>query len=153
MGRPAKATKLLSGHITKDDAAARLAVEDELKGASDKIIAPDWLNEGQREVFSFVVAELEASGILGNVDIYVLSQFAVSTERLFDIEQDINDNPGRVYNKDQIFARNSYEKSFWRGANELSLSPQARAKAGAIIREKAEEEKDPLKKLLVGKGN
>ena len=152
MGRPAKAVRTLSGHLTKDEMDTRLAVEETLRGDDDKIIPPDWLTDGQRGVFNLVVEELAASEILGNVDVYVLTQFAVATERMFDLERRVNDSPRLVQDKELIFARNSYVKDFWRGANELSLSPQARSKIGAITQAKKEEEQDPLRKLLNGKG-
>ena len=153
MARPAKAAQTLTGHITKAELEARSAVEDAARGGDDKIAAPEWLNDGQREVFGFVVKEFEASKILGNIDVYVLTQFAVATERMFAIEADINDRPDAVkYDKDLIFARNSYVKDFWRGASELSLSPQARAKIGTLNLLRNEEEKDPVKRVLESKG-
>ena len=153
MARPAKAAKTLSGHLTKEEMKIRETAEAELRGESDKIAPPDWLNDGQKQVFEFVVREMEASEILGNLDVFVLTQFAVVTERLFDLEQMVNENVRTsVQNKDIIFARNSYVRDFWRGANELSLSPQARAKIGTLNLAKKDDEKDPLKNLLAGKG-
>jgi P27 family predicted phage terminase small subunit len=152
MARPAKSVKLRTGHVTKDEDRLRQETEDKLRGRDDRITAPSWLNEGQREIFDFVIAEMSESGILGNLDVYVLTQFAVATERMYSIEEQINEDEIRVCHKDLIFARNSYVKDFWRGANELSLSPQARAKIGTINLSKKEDEKDQLKNLLAGKG-
>ena len=152
-GRPAKALKTQSGNLTKEEKEIRKAAEEGLRGQDDKIEPPDWLNEGQKTVFEFVVAEMEESRVLGNLDVFVLTQFAVATERMFDLEQMINENARlNLQNKELIFARNSYIKDFWRGANELSLSHQARAKIGILNLAKKEEEKDPLKKILAGKG-
>lgn len=153
MARPAKATKTLSGHATKDEVAEREEVENALRGDGDKLQPPEWLNDGQRQIFSFVIEEMEASGVLGNLDIYVLTQFAVATERMFSIERSINESDMAAgFDKETMFARNSYVKDFFRGANELSLSPQARAKIGTLNLAKKKEETDPLKKLLAGKG-
>ena len=151
-GRPAKSVKLQSSHLTKEDAAARAEIEDALRGDGGALEPPGWLSEGQREVFGFVVAEMAAAEVLGNLDAYVLTQFAVATERLFDIERRINESPGMVQDKDLIFARNSYVKDFWRGASELSLSPQARSKIGSLWQQRREKESDPLARLLEGKG-
>jgi len=152
MARPTKATKTLAGNAKNDKKAVRQEVETVLKGSNDSIIAPGWLSDEQRSIFDMVVTELAASDILGNLDIYVLAAFAVATERVFYIEQAINALPdGNRMNKDLIYARNSYIKDFWRGANELSLSPQARAKIGNINYIKMENEKDPVLKLLAGK--
>jgi len=153
MARPAKAVNTLKYHATKEELDERKAVETALRGADDSIAPPDWLNDGQKKVFEFVIAELAASKILGNIDVYVLTVFAVATERICTLEQKINEhleNDG--LDKDLIFARNSYFKDFWRGANELSLSPQARAKIGTLNLAQREEENDPLRKLLAGKG-
>jgi P27 family predicted phage terminase small subunit len=152
MGRPAKAAKTLSFHVTNDEKAARIAAENALRGKNDKITAPGWLNAGQRKVFNCVVEEMSGGGLLGNVDVYVLTAFAVATERVFALEKEINEQGGAACcNKDLIFARNSYYKDFWRGANELSLSPQARAKIGTLNLAMMEAEKNPLKKVLAGK--
>ncbi|MCL2045742.1 MAG: P27 family phage terminase small subunit [Oscillospiraceae bacterium] len=152
MGRPAKATAIQSANLTKLEKDTRKAAEDELRGQDDRIVPPDWLNEGQKTVFEFVVAEMEASRVLGNLDVFVLTQFAVVTERIFDLEQMINEDArSNLQSKELIFARNSYIKDFWRGANELSLSPQARAKIGILNLAKKEEDKDPLKKILAGR--
>ena len=153
MARPAKALNTQSGNLTKGAKDVRKAAEEELRGSDDKIEPPDWLNVGQKNVFEFVVAEMAASKVLGNLDVFVLTQFAVATERMFDLEQMINENSRlNLQSKELIFARNSYIKDFWRGANELSLSPQARAKIGILNLAKKEEEKDQLKNLLAGKG-
>lgn len=153
MARPAKATKTLAGHATKEDIEERTAAEDALRGSADRLTPPDWLTDDQRAIFEFVVAEMKASDVLGNLDIYVLTQFAVATERMFSIEQTINaDFLPEVMDKELMYARNSYVKDFYRGANELSLSPQARAKIGTLSLAKKKEAEDPLRKLLAGKG-
>jgi len=152
MARPAKSVRTLSGHITKEETTERTEIESSLRGSSDKITPPDWLNAGQRHVFDHVVCELAASEMLGNLDIYVLTKFAVAAERIFDIESYINERDVKEISKDVIFTRNSYVKDFWRGANELSLSPQARAKITTLNLSKKEAEKDPCKKLLAGRG-
>ena len=152
MSRPAKSTKTRTGHMTKDEVDLRQSVEDKLRGSSDKIIAPDWLNHGQKIVFDCILAEMIELDLLGNVDVYALTAFSVATERLFSLESEINEDVTLAQNKDLIFARNSYVKDFWRGMNELSLSPQARAKIGALNLSKKEAEEDPLKKILAGRG-
>jgi len=152
MARPAKATVTLVGHQTKDELAKRKEAEGALRGCAEKLKPPRWLNKGQRMVFKFVVDEMAASDVLGNLDVYVLTQFAVATERMFHLEREINEHPRLATDKDRIFARNSYVKDFWRGANELSLSPQSRAKIGALNLSKMEDERDPMTRLISGKG-
>ena len=153
MARPAKAADTLDGHTPKDELDERKTAERELRGADDKIEPPDWFNDGQRAAFEFVIEEMSGSKILGNIDVFVLTAFAVAVERVYSLEQQINDmDPSEAYGKDLIFARNSYIKDFWRGCNELSLSPQARAKIGTLSLARREAEQDPLKRLLAGKG-
>ena len=104
-----------------------------MRGGAHKLVPPDWLNNEQRAIFNYVLDELTASGILGNLDRYALTGFAVAAERVFVIERLINESVLKnVQNKELIAARNSYAQDFWRGVNELSLSPQARAKIGAL---------------------
>ena len=153
MARPAKPIPTQAASMTKEARDGRAEAETRLRGECDAIAAPAWLTEGQQAIFDFVVAEMAASGILGNLDTYILTQFAVVADRVFEIERLINEDTDlRVQNKELIAARNSYARDFWRGMNELSLSPQARAKIGSLSMAKKEEEKDPLKKLLAGKG-
>ena len=46
MGRPAKSTKTKSGVITMGETAARLAAEDSLRGAADRIAPAYQLTKG-----------------------------------------------------------------------------------------------------------
>jgi P27 family predicted phage terminase small subunit len=153
MARPAKAINTRVGHATKEEIGKRRDTEATLRGDADEILPPAWLNEGQRAVFQKVLEEMASSGTLGNLDVYVLTQFSVVTERMFAIAEILNDlsldtKTRRAY----VAERNAYVSDFWRGINELSLSPQARAKIGSLTLAKNEDEKDPLKRLLAGKG-
>ena len=47
-------------------------------------------------------------------------------------------------------ARAKYTQDFYRGCNELGLSPQARAKMAISL---SKQEEDPLTKLLAGDGD
>jgi len=147
MGRPSKAAITLAPHTAKADVAARKSIEMTLRGKNDNIVAPDWLTDSQRKIFDGVVADMAASEILGNGDVYVLTVFAIAADHLFDIERLISE---KGFDKDIIAARNSYIKDFWRGMNELSLDPLARAKISAL-RFSKEKEHDPLRDLLEGK--
>ena len=79
--------------------------------------------------------------ILSNLDVYLLNQTAITIERLESIEKEINnaskvtDENGKEQDKLDVkliinlkSARDMYSKDFFRCCNELSLSPQARAK-------------------------
>ena len=47
-------------------------------------------------------------------------------------------------------AKDKYNKDFYRCCNELSLSPQSRAKFGSLSLKAKEKEEDPLIKALKG---
>ena len=132
MARPAKAIITQSRHNTKSDVEQRLSVETALKGDDDKLTPPERLTESQKEIFIFIVNELSKSGILGNLDIFVLENCAIAIDRLRYVEGEINKNRNLL--DDGAFSKviDRYTKIFFRCCNELSLSPQARAKIGAL---------------------
>lgn len=150
MARPCKSVKSMSKNLTKEEKEARLKAENKLKGEADKISPPKYLNENQEKIFRNIVSELEESGILGNLDVYILSTCAISLDRIQTIEKMINLNPELIYSKDLRLANDKYTKDFFRCCNELSLSPQSRAKFANINLEAKEEKEDPLLKVLRG---
>lgn len=152
MGRPAKPASVNAKHLTKEEKETRVEAEAALRGASDRLEPPDWLNDRQRAVFRYVVEEMEAGGVLGNVDVFVLTQFAVAVERLEYIERSVNENAVRLLDKDLMAAKTKYTDDFKTGLRELSLSPQARAKLGALALSQKQKEADPVLTMLQGKG-
>ncbi len=151
-GRPAKAAAVSSGKIGKEARRARLEAEETLRGAADRLLAPNWFNERQRAVFDYVVAEMEAGSVLGNVDVFVLTQFSIAVERLESIEKQINHEPLLLCDKELMAAKGKYTDDFKTGLRELSLSPQARAKLGGMAAAAAKERTDPVLELLGKKG-
>lgn len=151
-GRPAKPVDVNSKHLTNDEKAARKAAENALRGNADTLAPPEWLNARQREIFLYVVGEMEAGNVLGNVDVFVLTHFAVAVERLEAIEKSVNDDAGTLYDKALMAAKTKYTDDFKTGLRELSLSPQARAKLGGMTAARQEQKKDPVLKLLERKG-
>ncbi len=150
MARPTKSVKTLSKNLTKEEVRFRLGVEEKLKGEADNISPPSYLNEKQVSIFNYIVEELAASEILGNLDIYVLATCVIAIERLQNIETMINEDFVNIFDKQLMAAKDKYTKDFFRCTNELSLSPQARAKLGTINLHKKEDEGDPLLKVLGG---
>lgn len=150
MARPAKSVNTMSKNLTKEEIQKRLETEEKLKGASDNIVPPAHLSLSQRKIFKYIVGELEASGILGNLDIYILATCSIAIDRLQAIEQAINEDFNMIFDKTLLSAKDKYTKDLFRCTNELSLSPQARAKIGNINFEKQKEESDPLLKVLRG---
>lgn len=152
MARPCKSVNVMSKNLTNEEKETRLETEKKLRGKSDKISPPSYLNTRQKKIFRYIVGELKASGILGNLDIYILSTCAVSIDRLQQIEKLINKNAERLLDKDLMSAKDKYTKDFFRCCNELSLSPQSRAKLGNINLQAKEQNDDVLLQVLRGGG-
>lgn len=148
MARPTKSITTTSGHFTKTEIRNRIEQEQNLKGKADKIRPSKYLSDSQKKIFKFIVKELEASGILSNLDIFVLDTCAIAIDRLQTIETMINDNTDLFMDKQIMTTKEKYTKDLFRTMNELSLSPQSRSKLGNINLQKKETEQDPLLKAL-----
>lgn len=150
MARPTKSVKTMSKNLTKEEKEIRLQTEEKLRGPADNISPPKHLNARQKKIFKYIVQELEASNILGNLDIYILGNTAIAIDRLQQIEKMINKEPEKMFDKDVMKAKAEYTKEFFRCCNELSLSPQSRAKLGNINLQVKQQSEDPLLKVLKG---
>lgn len=150
MARPSKSVKVMSKNLTKEEKELRLETEERLKGGADNISPPTHLNASQKKIFNYIIEQLKESGILGNLDAYILSQAAISIDRLQKIEKMINKDINKIYDKDLLKAKSEYTKDFFRCCNELSLSPQSRAKLGNINLQAKERDEDVLLKVLAG---
>lgn len=143
MARPTKAAAVTVGHFAQEEIRSRTEAENNLRGSADELVPPDYLTEEQAAIFNYIVSNLEASGILGNLDLYVLTECSICIDRMQDIERGMNKN-GMSANLVRL--KDSYTKAFFRYCNELSLSPQSRAKmANAAVQA---EQKNPLEELL-----
>ena len=140
MARPAKSVRVKSGAIAKEEAAARLDMEDKLRGAAEKPSLP----EDQREVFQFIVDALVESDILGKLDVFVLESTAVAVARLRRINRMVDQDDSLLSDTALQGVRAKYQSDLWRGCSELCLSPQARAKIGNLAAQAAKASKDPL---------
>lgn len=145
MARPTKSAKILTyGSQTKEEIETRIENEDKLRGSADKIKPPTHLNSRQKKIFEYIVDELEASGILGNLDVYILSATAIAIDRMQEIEKMINKNSDNLLDSKLMAAKDKYTKDFFRCCNEISLSPQSRAKLGNINLQSNLKKADPL---------
>lgn len=140
MARPAKAIDTNSMKMSKKERKEREESEKKLRGANDKIKPFKYLNKRQKAIFKDILDNLNQN-ILSNLDTYLLNQTAITIERLESLEKEINesskitDEDGKVKDKLDVktiinlkSVRDMYSKDFFRCCNELSLSPQARAK-------------------------
>lgn len=150
MGRPAKSVKTQSRHNTKSEEKERLAIEEKIRGKSDKLKPPKYLSEPQKKIFKWIKKELSESGILSNLDVYILTQFSIAVDRLQAIEMKINDDFSFIFDKDLMSSKDKYTKDLYRCCNELCLSPQARAKIGSLNINAQKDKNDPLLDALKG---
>lgn len=151
MARPTKVIESQSRHNTKEEIQARKETEQRIKGLADKIgRPPTYLNKEQKKIYKFIIDELQATNLLTNLDVFILSTCAIAVDRLKTIETLINKNIGSIVNKDLMSSKDKYTKDLYRCCNELSLSPQSRAKLGSIALSNKEKEEDPVLKTLRG---
>lgn len=149
MGRHAKPIGVAVGARTKDEIEGRAAVEEKLKGNAPPR-PPKNLNKEQKKIFREIVKRLQDADILCALDNYILAKTAVAIDKLREIDADIEAKPEKKYDTDVMNARAKYTQDFYRGCNELGLSPQARAKMAISL---SKQEEDPLTKLLAGDGD
>lgn len=151
MARPTKSAALLTDcSQTKAEIAERIDNERTLRGDKDKLKPAAYLTAKQKRIYKHIVASLESADLLGNLDIYLLEQASICIDRMQDIEKTINQKPDLMFDRQTIAARNSYTKDFLRYCNELSLSPQSRAKLANINMMAKKEKEDPLLAVLKG---
>lgn len=150
MARPCKSAKVLTEcSQTKEEMNERIEQEERLKGKGE-LRPPDYLNERQLQLFWFIVNNLEEAGLLGALDTFILTTCVIAIDRLEFIEKRINDKPSLMHNKECMKIKDTYTKDFLRCCNELSLSPQSRAKLANINMIAQQNAEDPLLQLLNG---
>ena len=128
MPRPAKSINVISKNLTNEEKQSRIEAEKKLQGKNDKLVPAKYLNKRQKEIFNFIISELDESKLLGNLDTFVLNQTAIAIERLESIEKKANKDKEWFSNNANRAIREMYSKDFFRCCNELCLSPQSRAK-------------------------
>lgn len=149
MARPCKSAKVLTEcSQTKEEINKRIETENLLRGDDDNIVAPPYLSKKQADIFNFIVEELKNSGILGNLDTYILTTCVIAIDRLQKIESMINEDCQLLFDKSLLSAKDKYTKDLFRCCNELSLSPQSRAKMANINLQAKEKEEDKLLQIL-----
>ena len=129
MARPSKSAKVLTEKSqTKQEIEARIEIENKVGGGKDKIRPPAYLSASQKKIFRNVVKLLEDADILRNLDVEILARYSFALDQIVRIERDVNENPDLKCDKDILSAYDKYTKIYFRCCNELSLSPQSRAK-------------------------
>ena len=129
MARPCKSAKVLTDKSqTKAEINARIEMEEKIGGGRDKLRPPTRLTQSQKKIFRNVVKLLDDADILRALDVEILARYAFALDMIIRIEEDISAHPIRCIDKDYIAAYDKYTKIYFRCCNELSLSPQSRAK-------------------------
>ena len=128
MARPSKSISVSTGKISKKEKENRLEMELALKGQDSLLKPGSNLNRRQKQIFKFIVEQLNDSKILGNLDIFVVNTTAICIERLETLEKLANKDSDLILKSSFKYARDAYSRDFFRCCNELCLSPQARAK-------------------------
>lgn len=148
MARPAKAIAAKTAKISKDETEQRLQIEDQLRGRSDKLLPPLYLTDEQVEIFNYVLEELNEAKVLGNLDLFALSQLSICVDRMQEIEKEINENKTMLLDKTLMQTRDRYSRDFIRLCNEFCMSPQSRAKLSISTVKPGQEKKKTLMELL-----
>ena len=145
-GRPAKPIDMAVGARTKDEIESRAAAEKALKSGSPPRV-PSSLSKNQKKICKSIIKKLEKAGILCSLDEWILAKTAIAIDKLSEIDKDIEAEPDMKYDREVMNSRAKYTQDFYRGCNELGLSPQARAKLAIASTEKDD---DPLADALLG---
>lgn len=146
MARPTKSVNALSDYSqTKAEIAARAEIEQKLKceGLPE---APEWLTDRQREIFNEIIDCLKESDMLAVNDVWILTKTAIAIDRIESIEKAVNDNGIENIESSVLSALKQYTSDFYRGCNELCLSPQSRAKLANTAMTK--DKKKPLEGII-----
>lgn len=163
LARPRKPAALKAGKSeTKAHLDAREKIEDALGGGKDKVYnIPQQLDEMGKEYYMFLVDELEASDILTNLDIPVLTQTADCLSKMQQADSWIAekgiiyyayDREGNAIPKEHpaVGVKQKYLNQFRALSTQLGLSPSSRASLAEMTLQKQEDDVDPVMKLLEG---
>lgn len=158
--KPSTLIELESFSGNKDKLNKRIEMEESLRGGDDKVYKPPkHLNKNTKKVYKAIVEELKQSGILTNVDSYILETTADAIVRmrnctiLIDTYGELIDRTDKrtkqveLMKNPAITAYKDYQQIFLQGCRELGMSPSQRAKIGQLNIEKAEE--DGLNDLIM----
>jgi phage terminase small subunit len=89
-------------------------------------------------------------GSFVTLDVFVLDAVSIALENKIYIETMINEDKELLRDRQLMAAKEKYTQEFLRYMNELSLSPQSRAKLGNLNIQASQAEEDPLLKVLSG---
>lgn len=142
---PKTSTKTTKKHVTKEEKAIRVTMEDTLRGEALPSEPPDSFNDRQKEIYSFLYTELEPANVLGKIDIFAIRNACIIIERLEALDVLIAED---ITDRNLSIIRNAYFGQFLKIIGELCLSPAARAKMGVLAVNAHQAKKDALMNAL-----
>lgn len=158
MARASKPVDLQSSHLTKEEIQQRKQAEQKLKGNDDLVYKPPKnLSRDEKKLYKFLVQELQASGILNNLDITILETTVDAIVRMQECKKLLDEHGLVTSKKDGTLIRNpastiykDYNAIFNKCCMEIGLSPSSRAKLSVINVKKEQDNQDPLLQVLNG---
>ncbi len=159
MSKGEKPVNLLNSHLTKKEIQERKEAEEKLKGNSDLVYIPppELKTKAEKELYLFLVKEMEASDILNNLDIQLIVQTVDSVIKMREANKLIKKYGMITQKSDGTLSKNpavtiykEYSQIFYQCCLQLGLSPSSRAKLSINNIKKNEKETDALLKVLGG---
>lgn len=160
-GRLRKPASLKKGKSeSKEHLDKRAKLEEQMSGSDDLLYEiPEQLNELGGFYYKFIINELSYTGILGNLDIPIITQTADMLARVEELTEIINetgllvvatDRNGSQYTKPNpaVKMRQDFLKQLSAFYTQLGMTPSARATLAEIKMGEKEEAQDPLMQAL-----
>lgn len=144
MSRPAKPVAVNYKKMSKTEKEIRENVEKNLTGSTNKLRPSSYLTTNQKKIFKYILNELRIVGTVGNLDVYILNQTAVTLDRLIETEKFLNEHPAEIHKSSVINNRSKLMNDFFKCCAELCLSPAARAKMGMLVLTNIKDHEDTL---------
>ena len=149
MARPCKSARVLTDKSqTTAEINDRIEMEDRIGGGAVRLSPPKRLTKEQKKLWRAIVDGLKDADILRKLDVYILEDFVINLDSKMQVENDIREDPSLKYDPHVQAALKLYTSNFYRGCNELSLSPQSRAKIANLSTLSVEDKTADLMKLL-----
>lgn len=165
MARPRVcATNKKGNSESKAQLKKRQEIEEALKGNDDKLnIIPKYLTKEEQIYYKWLLEELNASGVISNLDQPLIEQVANILYVMRMADDDIRKNGLMIKSFDKygnekmipnpcIKIKLDYQSKYTTLCGQLPLSPSSRANLAAKKIESKEEAEDPVLQLLKGAG-
>jgi len=156
MAKSSKPVAMMQKNLTKEERAARLEAEAKVKGNTDLLYEePTDITEEEKQVYFFLLKELEELGVLSNLDIELLKLTANTIINLRNAKeciraygQVLQKADGSLYKNPAVAILKDFEAIYARCCRELCLSPQSRMSLSRLIAETKDSSEDELLKIL-----